>query len=68
MLDLTKEELQTLYGVMITEYQEIKELLDTVGEADKKELLQELERVNSIINKINPQLPLLSINLLFIKA
>lgn len=52
MLDLTKEELQTLYGVMITEYQEIKELLDTVGEADKKELLQELERVNSIINKI----------------
>ena len=40
MLDLTKEELQTLYGVMITEYQEIKELL------------QELERVNSIINKI----------------
>lgn len=52
MLDLTKEELETLYGVLITEYQEIKDLLEVVDGSDKKELLQELERVNSIINKI----------------
>ncbi len=52
MLNLTKEELNTLYGILITEYQDIKDLLDKVGESDKRELLQELERVNSIINKI----------------
>lgn len=52
MLDFTEEEINTLYSILITEYQDIKDLLDNVGEADKKELLQELEKVNSMINKI----------------
>ena len=52
MLDFTEEEINTLYSILITEYHDIKDLLDNVGEADKKELLQELEKVNSMINKI----------------
>lgn len=52
MLNFTEEEINTLYSILITEYQDIKDLLDKVGEADKKELLQELSKVNSMINKI----------------
>lgn len=52
MLDLTKEEIETLYGILITEKEELKDLIETVSDADKAELQGELKRVDSMINKI----------------
>ena len=53
MLNLTNEELESLYGILITEEQELKDLIETVGnESDEKELSVELKRVQSIISKV----------------
>ena len=41
MLDLTKEEIDTLYGILKTESVELKDLIKTADDADKKSLKEE---------------------------
>ena len=52
MLDLTKEEIDTLYGILKTESVELKDLIKTADEADKKSLKEELKRVDSMLEKV----------------
>lgn len=53
VLDLTNKEANTLKGILLVEQQDLKELIETADNfKDKKELEGELERVNSMLQKI----------------
>ncbi len=54
-IELNEEEAQTLKGILLVETNELNELVHQteINEKDKKELTVELERVNSIIKKLN---------------
>ena len=54
VLDLTNKEANTLKGVLLVEQQDLKDLIETSDDSkDKKELESELERVNSMLQKLN---------------
>ena len=54
VLDLTNKEANTLKGVLLVEQQDLKDLIETSDNSkDKKELEGELERVNSMLQKLN---------------
>ena len=54
VLDLTNKEANTLKGVLLVEQQDLKDLIETSDDSkDKKELEGELERVNSMLQKLN---------------
>jgi len=54
ILDLSNKEANTLKGVLLVEQQDLKDLIETSDNAkDKKELEGELERVNSMLQKLN---------------
>ena len=54
VVDLTEKEAQTLKGVLLVEQQDLKDLIESADNAkDKKELEGELERVNSMLQKLN---------------
>lgn len=54
ILDLSNKEANTLKGVLLVEQQDLKELIETSDNPkDKKELEGELERVNSMLQKLN---------------
>lgn len=54
VLDLSNKEANTLKGVLLVEQQDLKELIETSDDPkDKKELEGELERVNSMLQKLN---------------
>lgn len=54
VLDLSNKEANTLKGVLLVEQQDLKDLIETSDNAkDKKELEGELERVNSMLQKLN---------------
>lgn len=54
VVDLTKKEAQTLKGVLLVEQQDLKDLIESADNAkDKKELEGELERVSSMLKKLN---------------
>lgn len=53
VLDLSNKEANTLKGILLVEQQDLKDLIETADNAkDKKELEGELERVNSMLQKI----------------
>lgn len=52
-MDLTKEEKETLDGILRTEIKELKSLIRTASAKDKKELEEELKIVESIVSKLN---------------
>ncbi len=52
-MDLTKEEKETLDGILRTEIKELKALIKSANSKDKKELEEELEVVESIQEKLN---------------
>lgn len=53
VLDLSNKEMNTLKGILLVEQQDLKELIESADNAkDKKELEGELERVNSMLQKI----------------
>lgn len=53
MLNLTDNELNTLYGMLLTEAQELKDLIETVdNESDKNELKNEAKNVDSMLKKV----------------
>ena len=57
VLDLTNKEANTLKGVLLVEQQDLKDLIETSDDSkDKKELEGELERVNSMLQKLNQQM------------
>lgn len=52
-LDISKAELETLKGILIVEQNDLKELVvNEDNPRDKKSLQAELNRVNSMLNKI----------------
>lgn len=52
VLNLTDREAQTLKGILLVEQEDLKDLIkDCDNTKDKKELEEELERVESILNK-----------------
>ena len=54
VLDLSNKEANTLKGVLLVEQQDLKDLIETSDDPkDKKELEGELERVNSILQKLD---------------
>lgn len=54
VLDLTNREANTLKGILLVEQQDLKELIESADNSkDKKELEGELERVNSMLQKLN---------------
>lgn len=54
VLDLSNKEANTLKGVLLVEQQDLKDLIETSDDPkDKKELEGELERVNSMLQKLN---------------
>lgn len=54
VLDLSNKEVNTLKGVLLVEQQDLKDLIETSDNSkDKKELEGELERVNSMLQKLN---------------
>ena len=54
VLDLTNREANTLKGILLVEQQDLKELIKSADNSkDKKELEGELERVNSMLQKLN---------------
>ena len=54
VLDLSSKEANTLKGILLVEQQDLKELIETADNSkDKKELEGELERVNSMLQKLN---------------
>jgi hypothetical protein len=54
VLDLSNKEANTLKGVLLVEQQDLKDLIETYDDPkDKKELEGELERVNSMLQKLN---------------
>ena len=54
VLDLSNKEANTLKGILLVEQQDLKELIESADNAkDKKELEGELERVNSMLKKLN---------------
>ena len=54
VLDLTNREANTLKGILLVEQQDLKDLIESADSAkDKKELEGELERVNSMLQKLN---------------
>ena len=54
VLDLSNKEANTLKGILLVEQQDLKELIESADNAkDKKELEGELERVNSMLQKLN---------------
>ena len=53
IIELTKAEVQTLKGVLLVEQNDLKELIDNEDNSrDKKSLLAELDRVESLLKKI----------------
>ena len=53
VLNLADKEAQTLKGILLVEQQDLKDLIESADNAkDKKELEGELERVNSMLQKI----------------
>jgi len=53
VLDLTNREANTLKGILLVEQQDLKELIESADNSkDKKELEGELERVNSMLQKL----------------
>ena len=53
MLNLNEKELNTLYGILLTEAQELKDLIETVdNESDKNELSNEAKNVDSMLKKV----------------
>ena len=53
MLNLNEKELNTLYGILLTEAQELKDLIETVdNESDKNELTSEAKNVDSMLKKV----------------
>lgn len=53
VLDLSNKEANTLKGVLLVEQQDLKELIEiSDNPKDKKELEGELERVNSMLQKL----------------
>lgn len=53
VLDLSNKEANTLKGVLLVEQQDLKDLIETSDNPkDKKELEGELERVNSMLQKL----------------
>lgn len=57
VLDLSNKEVNTLKGVLLVEQQDLKDLIETSDNSkDKKELEGELERVNSMLQKLNLQM------------
>lgn len=53
VLDLSNKEMNTLKGILLVEQQDLKDLIESADNAkDKKELEGELERVNSMLQKI----------------
>jgi hypothetical protein len=53
VLDLSSKEANTLKGILLVEQQDLKDLIETAyNSKDKKELEGELERVNSMLQKI----------------
>ncbi len=54
VLDLSNKEANTLKGVLLVEQQDLKELIEiSDNPKDKKELEGELERVDSMLQKLN---------------
>lgn len=54
VLDLTNKEANTLKGVLLVEQQDLKDLIESADNVkDKKELEGELERVSSMLKKLN---------------
>ena len=54
VVDLTEKEVQTLKGVLLVEQQDLKDLIESADNVkDKKELEGELERVSSMLKKLN---------------
>jgi len=54
VLDLSNKEAQTLKGILLVEQQDLKDLIESADSTkDKKELEGELERVNSMLQKLN---------------
>ncbi len=54
IMDLTKDEIRVLDGILRTEIMELKGLVRTADNAkDKKELEKELSTVESIFSKLN---------------
>jgi|GEM_PF-5929303 len=53
VLDLSNKEAQTLKGILLVEKSDLEELMSNEDNAkDKKELEGELERVNSMLQKL----------------
>ena len=53
VLDLSSKEAQTLKGILLVEKSDLEELISNEDNAkDKKELESELERVNSMLQKL----------------
>ncbi len=54
VLDLSSKEMNTLKGILLVEQQDLKDLIESADNAkDKKELEGELERVDSMLKKLN---------------
>ena len=54
VLELTNKEANTLKGILLVEKSDLEELMSNEDNAkDKKELEGELERVNSMLQKLN---------------
>ena len=54
VVNLTEKEAQTLKGVLLVEQQDLKDLIESADNVkDKKELEGELERVSSMLKKLN---------------
>lgn len=53
VLDLSSKEMNTLKGILLVEQQDLKDLIESADNAkDKKELEGELERVDSMLQKL----------------
>ena len=53
VLNLSEREAQTLKGILLVEQEELKDLIETSNDVkDKKELEEELVRVESMLDKI----------------
>ncbi len=50
-MEFSKEELQTLEGILMVEISEIKKLVETTNE-DTKELNEYLDRIKIILDKV----------------
>ena len=52
-MELTKEEKESLKGLLETEIMELKDLIDTADEQDKLCLIKYLGNLESILKKLN---------------